>query len=126
MTEYLTVENFTLVLTLALATERFLRWLAPQTQTLADDAAVAEIDRARAWAGQYAPAIYAVVEQLAATGKIAKAEKAVVFLDELEEAYRRTSGKVLPDQAKAAAITLARGMAASDKIGNPQPAPVSR
>ena len=121
----LTTENITLLLTLLLIAERVLRAVAPATQTTVDDEAVKGIDKAREWARTMAPAIYAVVEQLAATGKIAKAEKAKVFLNQLAEAYHRVEGAALPDQAHAEAEVLAKGLAAADKLAAPAPKPIN-
>lgn len=118
----LTTENITLILTLLLIAERVLRAVAPSTQTTIDDEAVKGIDKARGWARSMAPAIYAVVEQLAASGKIAKAEKAQVFLTQLAEAYHRVEGAPLPNQAHAEAEVLAKGLAAADKLALPAPA----
>ena len=119
----LTVENITFALTLLLIAERILRAIAPATQTTIDDEAVKGIEKAREWARTMAPAVYAVVEQLAASGKIAKAEKAQVFLNQLAEAYHRVEGAPLPDQAHAEAEVLAKGLAAAAKLGNPPQAP---
>lgn len=112
----MSVENLTLAITLLLLAERILRAVAPMTATTIDDEAVKGIDKAREWARTMAPAIYAVVEQLAASGKIAKAEKAQVFLNHLEEAYHRVEGAPLPAQAHAEAEIVAKGLAAADKL----------
>lgn len=117
------LQNLTTLFTVLLVLEIILRRVAPLTKTDADDKALAEIDKAKAWAMTVAPSFYAIVESLATTGKIEKAEKARTFLSELAEAYRRANGKPLPAEAHVEAETIARGLAAADKIGNPPPAP---
>lgn len=113
------LQNLTTLFTVLLVLEAILRRIAPLTKTDADDKALAEIDKAKGWAMTVAPSFYAVVESLAATGKIPKAEKAQTFLAELAEAYRKANGKPLPAEAHAEAEIVARGLAATDKIGNP-------
>lgn len=123
----MSIENLTLAITLLLLADRILRTLAPITATPLDDEAVKAVDKAKDWARTMSPAIYAIVEQLAATGKIPKADKAQAFFVELAEAYRRSTGNSLPAQAHAEAEILAKGLAAADKMakGNPQTAPAA-
>lgn len=112
---YLTTENITFVLTMLLVAERIVRAIAPITKTDLDDRAIREIDKAKEWGRSVAPAIYAIVEGLAASGKIPKAEKAKEFISEISEAYTRANGSTMPVQAIADAQTVARGLAAATK-----------
>lgn len=126
MLQYLNSGDVALVVALVLAGEKILRVMAPITKTTLDDEAVKRIDRARAWAKEVAPVIYTIIEQAAEVGKIAKHNKATEFAAELEKAYARIEGGMLPVQALVEADIVARGMAAADKIGNPHLAPSSK
>jgi len=128
--QYLTAENATLTLVILLALEKILRRIAPTTATTRDDGWVADIDRAKAWAMTNAPLLWGIVEDLAGTGLFPKAQKAQEFgrrlLDEWQKAH---PGKPLPDEAKAAADLVARGLSAADHFTpkpDPQPGPTPK
>ncbi len=130
MTQYLTVENISLVILVYLALEKILRRIAPATAMTQDDALVASLDRARAWVAANAPLLWGIVEDLAGTGLFPKAQKAQEFgrrlLDEWQKAH---PGKPLPDEAKAAAELVARGLSAADHFTpkpDPQPGPTPK
>jgi len=124
MSEYLTLQNMTTLITVLLTLEMILRRVAPMTTTDLDDKALIEIDKAKSWAVSMAPAVYAIIEGLAKSGKIPAASKAQAFAAELAQAYQKANGAPLPAQAHAEAETVARGLAAADKLTvNPPPAP---
>ena len=130
----ITAENITTIITLFLLADRILRAVAPLTNTDIDDKIVAEIDQGKAFVQSYAPAAFTIAEQLANAGAIAKGGKAKAFLDELKEAFEKSTGKQLSDGAVVEANLLAKGLAAAGKVSaskvetpvNPQTAPASR
>lgn len=85
-----------------------LKAVAPRTATKADDNLVEAIERAKVWVEKLAPHVWAVVEVLAAEGKLPPGvTKAEEFAKRLVEAQKS------PDSLGAA---LAAGISAFDKL----------
>lgn len=135
MMEHLTLQNALLVLALLGVLLDVLRKLAPATKTTVDDAAVTKIDAAKAWAAEWAPTFWAVVEVAEKSGKLPPgASKAAHFLDELRAAWNKQNNGELPPQAIAVATGIASGISAGQKLpqvtatvaGNPPVAPGSK
>ncbi len=121
MSEYLTVPNVALVLSLianvAAALIAGLRWMAPRTATTIDDQAVANIDGAKAWAEKWAPTFWMMVEAATKTGRLPTGvNKTTEFIIQLRDAFKREHGKEMPVQAEAVAGHVAADLSASDKL----------
>jgi hypothetical protein len=100
-----------------------LRWIAPKTQTTADDQAVAVIDKAVAWGMSMAPAFWNIVEgadELAkkSGGKLESLAKMTMFIGQLRDAYRAQFGTEIPKAGEEAAKAIAAGLSAGSKLGN--------
>jgi hypothetical protein len=104
------------LITILFALYGALKAIAPKTATKTDDNAVAMIETAKAWVEKLAPHIWAVVEVLAAEGKLPPGvTKAEEFAKRLIEAQKS------PDHVGAA---IAAGLSAADKMGRiPTPSP---
>lgn len=127
MLEYLTPQHLIAFFTFLLALDKLAHRIAPLTATTKDDEILAKIDKAKDWIGTYAPIVFAIVEDLGATGKIQYAQKAAEFLNRLKvEWFQAHPGEELPKEAEAQARLIAAGLAASLPHSNPQPGPAPK
>lgn len=128
MSEYLTVPNALLLLSILGNAYALLRWVAPRTVTTYDDTAVEAIDKAKAWANAYAPTAWEYLEAAQKKGLIpAGSSKAVEFLLLVRDAYRQAHAADLPKPAEQVAVGIAAGLSQAEKLTrNPSPAPVSQ
>jgi hypothetical protein len=116
MPDWMTTDNLTLALVVLMTLERIIRALAPKTATTLDDKFIGGLDDARGWAADMAPHLWAVVETLAMSGAIPKAQKTALFALKIREAYQKATGKLLSDGAVITAETVAAGLSAADKL----------
>ncbi|MDD2999372.1 MAG: hypothetical protein PHV05_09965 [Candidatus Riflebacteria bacterium] len=101
--------NLDTVLLIALLGFKLLEFIAPKTETIADDKVVSAIN----WALQHANSVFNIIDDLSAVGLI-KVSKTEAFREELRKQYRKVYGKDLPEAAVSAAENIAAGLAAED------------
>lgn len=135
MMEHLTLQNALLAAALLGVLVDVLRKIAPMTNTTMDDAAVSKLEAAKAWAEDWAPSFWAVVEVAQKSGKLPPGvTKSAQFLEELRKAWNAQHGGEIPPQAIAVANGIASGLSAGQKLpqiattvtGNPPAAPGSK
>lgn len=98
--QYLTIENITTLFTVFLVLETAVRKVWP------DNKYSASIERGKAWVRQYAPVVVALTEELAKTGVIPKASKALEYMHKLDLEWF----KAHPDQPTMPATVRAEAM----------------
>jgi len=93
----------------------FLAWLAPRTATKLDDEAVANIERAKAFAAPYAHAAWEHVESADKAGLLPLGvSKAVKFVEMVQAEYERRFNQAIPREALKVAEGIAAGLSAGE------------
>lgn len=136
--DWFTKENITLAITVFIAVwqvgKSILRTVAGSTKSTADDSVLAFMDAAEArlaglaesqWLKDHGPGIWAQVEALSRTTipALKGVGKLAYFLGMVHDAYVQATGVGLTSAGTAVAKSLAAGLSAQDKIGNPPVAP---
>jgi hypothetical protein len=139
--DWLTKENTTLAITVFIALwqvgKSVLRTVAGSTKSTTDDSVLAFMDAAEKklagveesqWLKDHGPGIWAQVEALSRTTvpALKGVGKLAYFLGMVHDAYVSATGTGLTSAGTAVAKSLAAGLSAQEKLGNPPAAPGSK
>lgn len=107
-----------MLLPLLAAAFSFLVWLAPRTRfTDIDDKAVEAIMNGKKFIEPIAMTTWHYVEEAQKNGLLpAGVSKAVFFMEQIAEAYKKHHDSAIPEEVKNFAQSVANGMSAADKV----------